>query len=216
MPSLLESPGQPLSLADVAGISRQLADDIGRLMLKTEGFSVSDYLSLGGPYLVEYRDGCLQVLPMPTALHQALAFVFANLLLAFSKGDPLSRVKLAPFRIALNDREYREPDVCFMLGEHASRRTNLFWRGADLVVEVISPSNRAHDTEIKPAEFAAAGIPEYWLIDPEKKSVRVLALRGSEYAVLGEFGLGEVATSELLGGFAVDVADLFAQAEAQA
>jgi hypothetical protein len=78
MPSLLESPGQPLSLADVAGISRQLADDIGRLTLKTEGFTVEDYLSLGGPYLVEYRGGCLQVLPMPTALHQALAFVFAN------------------------------------------------------------------------------------------------------------------------------------------
>lgn len=97
MPSLLESPGHPLSLADVAGISRQLADDIGRLTLKTEGFTVSDYLSLGGPYLVEYRSGCLQVLPMPNALHQALAFVFANLLLAFSKNDPISRVKWRRF-----------------------------------------------------------------------------------------------------------------------
>lgn len=176
MPSLLESPGQPLSLAEVAGISRQLADDIGRLTLKTEGFSVSEYLSLGGPYLVEYRNGCLQVLPTPTALHQALAFVFANLLVAFSKGDRLSRVKLAPFRVALSEHDYRVPDVCFMLGRNAARRTDLFWRGADLVVEIISPSNRAHDMEIKRAEYAVAGISEYWLIDPEEKRVRVLAL----------------------------------------
>jgi Uma2 family endonuclease len=216
MPSLLESPGHPLSLADVAGISRQLATDIGRLTLKTEGFTVSDYLSLDGPYLVEYQNGSLQVLPMPTALHQALAFVFANLLVAWSKFDPLSRTKLAPFRVALNDHEYREPDVCFMLGRNAARRSDLFWRGADLVVEIISPSNRSHDTETKRAEYAAAGVLEYWLIDPDEKRVSVLALRGGVYGAIGEFGFGAVAKSELLGGFAVDVADLFAQAEAQA
>ena len=46
--------------------------------------------------------------------------------------------------------------------------------------------------------------------------MRVIALRGIQYAVLGEFGFGEVAASELLAGFAVDLADLFAQAESQA
>jgi len=85
----------------VALISRQLADDVSRLVLKTEGFSIDDYLSLDGPYFVEYLDGCLQVLPMPTALHQAIAFVFANLLIAYSKPDALARTKLAPFRVKM-------------------------------------------------------------------------------------------------------------------
>lgn len=103
-----------------------------------------------------------------------------------------------------------------MLGEHAARRTDLFWRGADLVVEVISPSNRAHDIDIKRAEYAAAGIPEYWLIDPDEKDVTVRVLRGGKYTALGEFGPGQIASSGLLDGFVIDVAELFAQAEAQA
>jgi Uma2 family endonuclease len=103
-----------------------------------------------------------------------------------------------------------------MLGRNAHRRTDLFWYGADLVVEVISQSNRAHDLDTKRSEYAAAGIPEYWLIDPEEKQVRVLALRGSEYASVDEIGIGGIARSQVLAGFSIDVADLFAQAEAQA
>src|SRR5205823_5002744 len=116
MATLLESPPKPLSLRDVAAISRTLADDISRLVLRTEGFSVEDYLSLDGSYFVEYSDGRLQVLPLPNALHQALAFMFASLFIAWSKSDTLARTKLAPFRVRLSPREYREPDMCLMLG----------------------------------------------------------------------------------------------------
>jgi hypothetical protein len=77
MATLLQSPPRSLSMADVAGISQTLAEDLGRIVLKTEGFSVEDYLSLDGPYLLEYVDGSLQVLPTPDALHQAIAFVLA-------------------------------------------------------------------------------------------------------------------------------------------
>jgi Uma2 family endonuclease len=216
MGTLLESPPTPISLAEVALISRQLADDVSRLVLKTEGFSVDDYLSLDGPYYVEYVDGCLQVLPMPTALHQAIAFVLANLLIAYSKPDSQARTKLAPFRVKISDREFREPDVCFMLGRHADRRTNQFWIGADLVVEVVSESNRAHDFETKRREYASAGIPEYWIIDPADSTIRIFSLQQSAYVQHGEFGFGQTAASLSLSGFEVDVAELFTQAVAQA
>lgn len=216
MPTLLESPPTPLSLADVASISRQLADDISRLVLRTEGFSVEDYLSLDGPYLVEYLQGSLQILPMPTALHQAIAFVLANLLVAWLKPDPLARTKLAPFRVRLSDKLYREPDICFMRGVNSHRRNDRFWVGVDLVVEIISETNRAHDMQTKLAEYAAAGIPEYWIIEPDRKTVSVFSLIADAYVLHGDFGSGQVATSVLPGGFAVDVSDLFAAAEAQA
>lgn len=216
MPTLLESPPTPLSLADVASISRQLADDISHLLLRTEGFSVEDYLSLDGPYLVEYLQGSLQILPMPTAPHQAIAFVLANLLVAWSKPDTLARTKLAPFRVRLSDKLYREPDVCFMRGVNAHRRNNRFWIGADLVVEIISETNRAHDMQTKLAEYAAAGIPEYWIIHPEEKTISVFMLAEGAYVLHGNFNAGQVATSVLLSGFAVGVSDLFAAAEAQA
>lgn len=213
---LLESSPTPLSLAEVAGISRELADDVARLDLNAESFSVQDYLSLNGPYLVEFVDGSLQILPIPTAFHQAIAFVLANLLVAWSKPDPLARTKLAPFRVRVGERLYREPDVCFMLGQNAGRRNDAFWTGADLVVEVISDSNRDHDVTTKRSEYAAAGIPEYWIIDPGSRSISIFTLAAGQYVLHGEFRRGQVAASVLLTGFTVDVSDLFASAEAQA
>ncbi len=216
MATLLQSPPRALSMADVAGISQTLAEDLGRIVLKTEGFSVEDYLSLDGPYLLEYVDGCLQVLPMPDALHQAIAFVLATLLVSYAKRDADARVKLSPFKVYLNEKKYREPDVCYMRGINAHRRNNKFWIGADLVVEVISESNRDHDVQTKMEDYAAAGIPEYWIIYPEQNAVDVFRLAEGSYLEHGKFGIGTIATSPLLPGFSVDVAELFRQASAQA
>ncbi len=205
-----------MSMADVAGISQTLAEDLGRIVLKTGGFSVEDYLSLDGPYLLEYVDGCLQVLPMPDALHQAIAFVLANMLVSYAKSDADARVKLSPFPVYLNETKYREPDVCFMRGINAHRRNKKFWIGADLVVEVISESNRDHDLQTKLQDYAAAGIPEYWIIDPAQNIIHIFRLAHGSYALYGKFDIGTIATSPSLSGFSVDVADLFRQAAAQA
>ena len=216
MATLLQSPPNPISLAGVAEISQQLADEIGRMVLKTEGFSVEDYLSLNGNYFVEYVDGCLQVLPMPDALHQAIAFVVATLLVDYSKSDVDARTKLSPFKVWLNPRKYREPDVCFMKGENAARRTGGFWRGADLVVEVVSESNRDHDYETKRVDYARAGIPEYWIIDPSQNILRLYKLVEKSYVLHGDFGIGTTAVSPSLSGLSIDVKRLFEQAAAQA
>jgi Uma2 family endonuclease len=216
MPTLIQSPPNSLTISDVVSISRQLADDLSRVVLKTEGFSVDDYLSLDGPYFVELKGGCLQILPMPDALHQALAFVFANLLVAWSEPDILARTKMAPFRVAVSTTTFREPDVCFMRGQNASRRHKQYWEGADFVVEIISESNRNHDYLTKRAEYAAAGIPEYWVIEPELRTILVLILRDGAYVEHGTFGMGQTIASVSLPGFSVDVAALFNQAIAQA
>jgi Uma2 family endonuclease len=216
MATLLQSPPNALSIADVAKISQQLAEDLGRLVLKTEGFSVEDYFSLDGNYLVEYVDGCLQVLPMPDAVHQAIIFVFATLLVAYSKADLKARTKFSPFKVFLDDTRYREPDICFMKGEHADRRTNQFWTGADMVAEVISESSRDHDYQTKRVDYANAGIPEYWIIDPDQNIIHIYRLQDSAYILHGDFGIGTIATSPTLPGFTVNVTDLFQQAAEQA
>jgi Uma2 family endonuclease len=216
MDALLEAPPRPLTFADLARFSQQLADDVGRLPLRRSGYTVADYLSLDGNYLVEYVSGRLQVLPMPDALHQALTVVLLRLLDGWATvADAAARSVQAPFRVYLTDQLWREPDVAFMLGSHASRREDDRWDGADLVVEIISQTNREHDVTTKRADYAAAGIPEYWIIDPEPRTVRVLTLPAgaTEYAVHGDFGVGQTAASPLLAGFAVDVADLFAAAQ---
>lgn len=82
-------------------------------------------------------------------------------------------------------------------------------RYADLAVEVVSPDDPARDYEEKRADYAAAGIAEYWIVDPEHATITVLSLRGDEYSEHGLFASDEVATSPLLEGLAVDVAAVF-------
>lgn len=203
-------------MADVATISQTLAEDLGRIVLRTEGFSVEDYFKLDGSYLLEYVDGCLQVLPMPDSIHQAIAFVLANLLVAYGTNDPDARVKLSPFPVYLNETRYREPDVCFMRGINAHRRHKKFWVRADLVIEVISESNRDHDFQTKMVDYATAGIPEYWIVDPEQTAIHIFGLAQGSYTLHGKFGIGSIATSVSLSGLAVDVTNLFREAAAQA
>ena len=109
----------------------------------------------------------------------------------------------------------REPDVLFMLKQHADRLGERFWRGADLVMEVVSDEgddeDRQHDLIVKRGEYARAGIAEYWIVDPQEEKITVLRLAGKRYVVHGEFVKGTVATSHLLPGFEVDITTAFAQ-----
>ena len=58
------------------------------------------------------------------------------------------------------------------------RRGNDFWTGADLVVEVVSPDDPSRDTQDKRLDYAEAGIPEYWIVNPLDETVTVLVLWG--------------------------------------
>ena len=100
-----------------------------------------------------------------------------------------------------------------MLAEHASRIGKEYWDGADLVMEVVSDKNRPHDIKTKRVEYARAGIPEYWLVDPKKETITVLVLKGRSktYTVLGTFRKGQSASSKLLAGFTVDVTEALSQ-----
>lgn len=168
-----------------------------------------EYLALQTNHLVEFSNGVLEVLPMPTTSHQLMVYHLCTLLLTFVSAKNLGTAILAPLRVRLWRRKFREPDVIFMLKEHAERIREEFWIRADLVMEVVSgdEEDRRRDLVIKRAEYARAGIPEYWIVDPQKERIIVLRLVGKRYVVHGEFGKNEVASSHLLRGFTVDVND---------
>jgi Uma2 family endonuclease len=164
--------------------------------------------------LIELADGRIEILPMPTSSHQRILLYLYTQLQAFILPSQLGEALCAPLRVKIQDGKFREPDVVFMLEQHRARMGEDFWEGADLVMEVVSPDpeSRKRDLQQKPLDYAAAGIPEYWIIDPEEKRITVLVLNGDRYQKLGEFGEGETASSALLSGFAVDVSEVWRSA----
>jgi len=164
--------------------------------------------------MIELSEGCLEFLPIPTPFHQRIAQFLFEILKAWVVARALGEVFIAPLPVRLWAGKMREPDVVFV------RPGRIFNRhrppaGADLAFEVVSPGeeNRERDLKKKRAEYAAAGIAEYWIVDPQENRITVFTLEGSEYRVHGEFGPGTQATSVLLVGFAVDVAAIFSAGE---
>ncbi len=158
--------------------------------------------------LLEFTDGRIEVLPMPTDSHQTISLFLLSALLAFTTGAG-AVVRYAPLRLRIRDGKFREPDLLLLLDAKDPRRQNDYWHGADLVIEVVSPSDPRRDTHEKRADYAEALVPEYWIVDPRDETVTVLALDGDAYCVYGVFRRGQSANSRLLAGFSVAVSEVF-------
>ena len=186
-------------------------------MLPRQGsWSVDLYRSIEfrGPF-VEFNDGYLEVLPMPDWMHQAIAFVLAKRLDRFEIGGATGRVVQPPFNLKTTDETYRHPDLMYLAPASAGRFRQDYWDYADLVVEVLSEGKKDRERDLveKRAEYAAAGIPEYWIVDPVARTILVLSLDGTAYREAGTYGEADVARSVALPGFAVDVGRLFVEAQ---
>jgi Uma2 family endonuclease len=154
--------------------------------------------------LVEFTDGKLEVLPMPTDRHQAISQFLLFALAAFLQPRG-GKILYSPLRLQIREGKFREPDLIVMRDARDPRRQNAYWLGADLVIEIVSPDNPERDFVEKRGDYAEAGIPEYWIVYPEEEAITVLELGGDRYVEHGVFRRGETASSVLLEGFAVRV-----------
>ncbi len=157
---------------------------------------------------IEFTDGYIEVLPMPTDEHQTMLAYLYQALFAFLQTMG-GKVLFAPLRLRIREGKFREPDILLVRDATDPRRQNRFWLGADLVMEIVSPDKPERDLVEKRADYAEARIPEYWIVDQRDETIRVLKLEGEVYVEHGVFRRGDRATSALLEGFDVQVADVF-------
>jgi Uma2 family endonuclease len=117
---------------------------------------------------VEWVDGEIVRLSPGSLAHQELLDFVHDLIKTFVRARGLGETYLAGVAMRLPTRPSgRDPDVLFVATEHLDRLTPTYINGpADLVVEIVSPDSVTRDRGEKFAEYEAAGIPEYWLIDP--------------------------------------------------
>jgi Uma2 family endonuclease len=182
--------------------------EIAHLFPAQGDWSEADFLTLPAPHRFELVDGRLEELPMSSWFHALIAGFVTDCLKAYLAQNDVGRVSPAPIFVKLDNRKIRLPDVTFCFHARMPADRKKAQEGADLTIEVVSgdEDDRRRDLIDKREAYATAGIAEYWIVDPETRTITVLSLKKSEYLEAGKYGDGEQAPSVLLPGFAVDVA----------
>jgi len=202
-------------LAGHAAAAPEPAWQIARLFPAQGEWTDECYLSFTESLsqLCELVDGRVEVPEVPTKTHQQIVHALLAALLSYLRLRRCGDAIAAPYRVRLRLGGFREPDITAYRTEHLDRFGERFGDVPDLVVEVVSddPASRTRDYEDKRRDYSAAGIPEYWIIDPAADRVLVLSLESGSYTTAAERRLDDVVHSRLFPGFAVRISSLLAE-----
>jgi len=178
----------------------------------TQGdWAYNEYIALPDDWKrYEIANGVLVMIPSSTGSHQdTIGEVFFHIR-SHLKLTGLGLVRLAPFDVELTPKDVFQPDVFVVLNAHLGRVLRKKVVGApDLVVEVSSPGTAAFDRLTKYDTYARAGVPEYWIINTDRRTVEVLALENGKYHSLGIFRGRQMIPSRILPELAVQVEQFF-------
>jgi len=158
----------------------------------------------------ELYEGEVYMVPSPSVRHQRISRKLEALLGQFLPENGRGEVFHAPLDVVFSESTVVQPDILFISHQrrHIIGEQNI--SGApDLVVEIISPSTEERDREIKLQLYCRYGVRECWLIDPEERTVEVLALSPEGYQVLGQYSGDEVVNSQVLVGFQFPAEEIF-------
>jgi len=149
-----------------------------------EYYTYSDYLHWETEQRYELIDGVPYLMsPAPSWTHQKISGElnrqFANFLL-----DKSCKVFAAPFDVRLNadksDDTVVQPDLVIVCDQ--SRLVKTGYMGVpEMIIEILSPSTARHDKLLKFNKYLEAGVSEYWIVDPESKTLSVYLLKNGEY-----------------------------------
>jgi Uma2 family endonuclease len=158
----------------------------------------------------EVIGGELLVNPAPRRDHQEVVANLDWILQRFLRETGLGRVYTHPVDVYLGRHDIVQPDLLVIRSArlHIYRAEGIVAEPPDIVVEIMSPSTRGTDQVRKMALYARAGVPEYWLVDPERRMMVIHRLAGDEYAAIAADAEG-VIVSHVLGGLRVDPCEVF-------
>jgi len=176
-------------------------------------FTYQDYVNLPESEEKRYEliDGELYMVPSPSTIHQFISKNIYSLLEEFVTANQLGTVLYSPLDVVLSNEDVLQPDLLFMSTNRASIITDQNIQGApDLVVEILSPGTASRDRTLKRVRYAKFGVREYWIVDPQSRTLEVLKASQTGFDSVRVYPEGTSATSPLLEGIQVDVSAIFA------
>ncbi|MEW6349037.1 MAG: Uma2 family endonuclease [Thermodesulfobacteriota bacterium] len=157
----------------------------------------------------ELTHGVLVMTPSPSYWHQEVVEMLCRLINGFTVARNLGKAVAAPLDVKVSSATVYQPDIVYFSSAKSARRREVVDVIPDLVVEVASPGTALKDLQMKKADYEAAGIREYWIVDPDEKLFRFFVLRGGRYEEQPSDGY----VSEVIKGFRVDAAAFWASLE---
>ncbi len=160
----------------------------------------------------EILDGEHYVSPAPLISHQEVSSNLHTELGPFIKKYGLGKLLAAPTDVILSLHDVVQPDFLFISNKRFGIITRENVQGApDLIIEILSPGTRSRDEGIKREIYERYGVPEYWMLDADRKTSRVYRRLGNRLRLVAELSAdaGDVLTSPLLPGLAVPLTDIF-------
>ena len=147
--------------------------------IEEKSLSFEEYLNYdnGDDFSYELVEGKLELMNPPTLLHLLISKFLEEIFGQQIKADNLSLVCLQGAGIRTGVNKSRIPDLAIFplsILQSQLERSAVFETPPQLVVEIVSPESRKRDYRYKRSEYAALGIPEYWIIDPQNQIITIL------------------------------------------
>ncbi len=155
-------------------------------------YTIEDIYALGDGKRAELLDGRIYFMAPPSVRHQEISAYLHNEIYNYIKSKKgKCRAYAAPFAVFLekDGRTYVEPDLSVICDPN--KLDDKGCHGApDWVIEIVSPASRTMDYYRKLIRYSAAGVREYWIVDPEKERTMVYNF---EKEMTGEYPFSEPA-----------------------
>ena len=189
------------------------------LPAKKEHYTFADILAWEGNERVEIINGEIFLMASPFRVHQEISGELFRQLANFLEGKKC-RVYAAPFAVRLFEKDgdnpedvdtMVEPDITVVCDKDKLDKHGC--KGApDMVIEILSPSTRRQDRLVKLGLYQQAGVREYWIVDPENKSVQVFLQDGSSFLKIHEdYGREDIAKVNVLDGCFIELSKVFSE-----
>ncbi len=149
----------------------------------------------------------------PTLRHQRISRKIERLLDAFALRTDSGEMLHAPLDVFLDDGNVYHPDVFFVKKDRDfifDLKEQVVMGAPDVVFEILSKSTAAEDRGPKMENYEKYGVREYWLVDPQKRSIEVYGLVNQRYRLIQYAEETGKIKSQTLAGFEMEVAELFA------
>jgi excisionase family DNA binding protein len=180
---------------------------------KQGGYTYEDYLKIPEEpgYRFEILEGVLVKEPSPSIHHQRLSRELGRQLMPFFDDfDPEGELFFAPLDVTLTNINVVQPDILFVSGARKEiMRKERIDGSCDLVIEIMSLSDRRKDRLRKMEIYRKAGIPHYWLVDPEENTLEAFSLRNGSYTLVIAGGPGDEFTHPEFPGLDLDLDRVF-------